>query len=277
MSGTHDARQPHPVSASDPEDRQGLGSENEPIAIEVEPQTYSELCCWKLCESGIEEVDTSCTDPLDSNFVVSATDIGAGRYELVLGRPISAGHWTTITHLGTGDFTHYASLPANVNADGTANSTDVLRLIDYYNGTLQSPYGIYSEDIDHSGLFAPADIQRVTDLLNGGGCFIPWNGVALALDTCAEDESGDGFDGGFDENAQLADWFVGYLSGVVIDTDSEAADFDVITGELAEWCVDHFSTDERQSLVDRLSDPELTFASDYAEAAVAGIVELLTP
>lgn len=39
------------------------------------------------------------------------------------------------------------------------------------------PHGIYSQDIDHSGGFNPADILRVIDLLNGADAFVVWNGT----------------------------------------------------------------------------------------------------
>ena len=47
-------------------------------------------------------------------------------------------------------------------------------IIDVLNGVASSPWGIYSEDVDHSGAAAPADITRVIDLLNGADQFDPW-------------------------------------------------------------------------------------------------------
>lgn len=45
------------------------------------------------------------------------------------------------------------------------------------NGVAVPPHGIYSQDIDHSGGFNPADILRVIDLLNGADAFVVWNGT----------------------------------------------------------------------------------------------------
>lgn len=40
-------------------------------------------------------------------------------------------------------------------------------------------HGLYSEDIDHSGVFTSADLLRLIDLLNGAGAYDPWNGTPL--------------------------------------------------------------------------------------------------
>ena len=58
----------------------------------------------------------------------------------------------------------YASLPADANADGVSNGIDILDLLDYLNGVSVPPYGTYSTDINHSGLFTQADIFREIDL-----------------------------------------------------------------------------------------------------------------
>ena len=41
------------------------------------------------------------------------------------------------------------------------------------------PWGLYSGDLDHSGVIAPADILTLIDLLNGTNGFAEWYGTAL--------------------------------------------------------------------------------------------------
>jgi hypothetical protein len=80
---------------------------------------------------------------------------------------------------------------------------------------------------------------------------------------------------GLDENAQLADWLVNFL--VEADpADSYAQDiFDMSLGMLTQWCLDHFSAQERAMLVQRLTDPGLTFACDIGAGAAEGVVAAL--
>ncbi|MCH9033475.1 MAG: VCBS repeat-containing protein, partial [Planctomycetes bacterium] len=106
LDGTIDARQPHPPDSNIACLRQGIGGRNdfyanspEPITIDLNGVTGAENpACWDLCETWIEEVEVG--PPLDANFIVSVTEVGSGIYEIFLDRPISAGHWTTITYEG---------------------------------------------------------------------------------------------------------------------------------------------------------------------------------
>ncbi len=80
----------------------------------------------------------------------------------------------------------FSSHPGNVNADGTANSTDVETLGRALAGTTLLLGGLFAEDLDPSTLFTPADILEAIDLLNGAGAYAAWNGTPLptATGTC---------------------------------------------------------------------------------------------
>ncbi len=164
--GVVDARQPHPPA--DNGAQQGIDT----ITMSggpVDPEDpHPSLDCWSLCETG--------NGGTAANEIISVNTDGSGTYTLRLARPITPGEITTITYTGfagvqtTGTF---ISHPANVNADSQSSPSDILRIIDYINGVAASPWGIYSEDVDHSGMLGPPDILRVIDLLNGADQFDP--------------------------------------------------------------------------------------------------------
>lgn len=87
---------------------------------------------------------------------------------VMLDAAIPFGAWTTITYDTSGDEVCIGAMPADVNADGTRDSEDILSLIDHLNGTTLP---IWSVDIDRSGEAGPEDILRAIDLLNGGGSY----------------------------------------------------------------------------------------------------------
>lgn len=165
-SGTVDARQPHAVNAALP--RFGIGSDAEPILIQL--NVDADPSCFGLCESA--------PDPLlGPNSIASITELGGGAYRVVLTRAITAGGATVIRYLGDSSTASFIAHPANTNGDNTASPIDILFMIDALNGVQQPPHGLYSTDIDHSGVAGPADILRVIDLLNGAGEFAAWNGT----------------------------------------------------------------------------------------------------
>lgn len=190
--GKRDARQPHPMNNNNFDHREGIGSPNsftgysdgpEPITIELDQTGQTDLACWSLCETGIETMEGG---TLSDNFVESVTEVDWGVYEILLNRPISAGHWTTIEYFRGGDFVEYASLPADVHADGLANGSDITYWIDCcYNSTCAG-YAKWRCDLDHSGAVTTTDYLTLIDLLNGQSTFISWNGVYLA-DNCCPD------------------------------------------------------------------------------------------
>ncbi len=163
QDATVDARQPHAPSAQQP--RLGIGSIDEPILIDLGASGAES--CLQLCETA--------TDPLlGANGIDTIVDLGAGLYEITLFRAITAGAVTTIQYSGDGSYVTFISHPANANADAVAGPSDILAIIDGLNGVTPPPHGLYSSDIDHSGLAGPEDILRVIDLLNGAGMLDAW-------------------------------------------------------------------------------------------------------
>lgn len=118
-------------------------------------------------------------DPLGEAPTVAAVSQFGTTSTLELDRPIPPGHWTTITHLPTGQSVRLGSLPGDVNGDLASNPIDILRLIDHLNGMIQPPYPEWQTDINRSGVTEPSDVLRVIDLLNGANAFDVWNGATL--------------------------------------------------------------------------------------------------
>jgi len=168
--GVVDARQPS--SIGDTSQRQGINSVN------VFAPSASGICCWSLCETGIED---------SVNYITAITPNADGTMTLELARPITPGHVTTLTYTANSGMQESFSLtahPGNVNGDGVTAPSDILALIDGLNGTLTLPWGLYSCDLDHSGVCGPEDILRAIDLLNGSGVFTPWIDTPLPADIC---------------------------------------------------------------------------------------------
>lgn len=179
--GTVDARQPNATGATLP--RQGIGSATEPITIDI-GVAGAGADCFTLCESAADNT-------LGANSISSVTDNGDGTYTIALTNPLSTSNagtvglptFTTISY-SDGSFVTYVRHPADTTGDGTSSVVDVLRIIDDLNNVVPPTHGIYSEDIDHSGLFTSADLLRAVDLLNGAGVYDTWNGVVNPANTC---------------------------------------------------------------------------------------------
>lgn len=163
-----DARQPHPINATVP--RQGIDS------IVVQGPPGAPASCWQLCESA---------DTGKANAIQSAVENPLGTYTLTLDRVITPVAATSIVYLGSGDRATYYSHPGNVNGDSAAAVLDVLAIIDCLNGVnmaISCPWGFpFSQDLDHSGGFGPADILREIDLLNGADALEPANGTVIPI------------------------------------------------------------------------------------------------
>ena len=162
--GMTDARQPRKVD--DAGFLQGIDT-----VMASGPEDAADLSCWSLCETLAEGAD---------NGIAGVTEDTPGNYTITLNRRITPGAVTKITYTpdsdppSTGTF---ISLPADSNADGVANTVDILALIDCcLNLVCTPPYGDYSCDIDQSLVVNSADILRLIDLLNGAGAFDrAWN------------------------------------------------------------------------------------------------------
>ncbi len=135
------------------------------------PPGIDDRTCWNICETDLVSGA--------SNTVFTITDNLDGTFTLLLGRPITPDAVTRVTYTDGNNTAFSIGLTAhaaNSNADAAADTTDVVALIDYIKGT-PPPHGMYSSDVDHSGLMAPPDILGVIDQLNGGFALVP------ALDT----------------------------------------------------------------------------------------------
>ena len=290
--GTHDARQPHPINDNGFGVRQGIGGPNssgggpEPITITLTEGGANNVDCWSLCETGIEQVEVG-TDPLSANFVASVTETSSGVYEILLDRPISAGHFSTVTFFGDGSEVSYASLPADANADGLSSFNDFFSLINYINGTQTPPHGFYSTDINHSGVTNSQDLTRLIDLLNGAGTFITWMTKSLPTNTCEAQSAMGGGGGGTSSltsspdpgqaNAALSDAAVLFFAATNPSGAEAESDFMEVAMSLTAFYVEHFSDAERVALADRLEDSNLTFASTVGANAAATTAETLRP
>lgn len=90
---------------------------------------------------------------------------------------IKPGGWTVITHEASQAHATLGSLPGDVSSDRWSLPDDISYLIDCL-----SEHQACEEwqcDVDRSGAWAPADILRVIDLLNGAGEFEEWNERSL--------------------------------------------------------------------------------------------------
>lgn len=168
-NGTLDARQPYPPD--DDQTRQGIGSSAEPIFVVLSPPLDGAEACFDVCETDV--------DPKQGPNSVTATYLGNGEYEIALHHAITAGAFTAVQYTGSGDYVGYMLHPANVDADGGAGVLDVGALIDCcLLGNCEPAWGMYSCDLDHSGLVGPADLLRAADLLNGAALFDTWDDTA---------------------------------------------------------------------------------------------------
>jgi len=283
-----DARHPHPAGDNSLGARVGIGTEDNPIIITLGFFTLNaqELGCWDIYETGIEVTDGA---SLESNVIRQITDIGAGKFEIVLDRPISAGEWTVITYVPSCSSVCFGSLPADVEGNGTASAADILQLIDILNSVATPKWGEYSTDVDHSGATNAPDILEVIDLLNGAGTFIVWNNRALPPNPCAP---GAPLCGGssamlaagsipgvpanpVDSNTLFADGFVRFVTTVTIGAAQDRSDVGLTIEALTKWCVRHFTAAERDALADRLSDPMLSFSDTRVRSFIPDVIEAL--
>ncbi len=161
-NGVVDARRPHPAASSST--IEGIQT----IAVQA-PAGSGKLECWSLCETA--NIGTA-------NAIETVTDEGRGRFTIQLKRPITPGAATTLSYVATGAMATFTSHPSNVNADSAAAPADIIDLIDSLNGVRTLPFGLFSGDIDRSGLIGPPDIIEEIDLLNGAGQHRVWNGTA---------------------------------------------------------------------------------------------------
>ena len=129
--------------------------------------------CWTICES----------PPLPASIQITTIEEGSpGTYTIQLNRTITPGAVTLLTYTDSNSHKtigRFIAHPGNVNGDSRANTYDILALVDYLNGVGPLPWGLYSGDLDRSGVIGPADILTLIDLFNGTNGFAAWYGTAL--------------------------------------------------------------------------------------------------
>ncbi len=167
-SGIIDARQPSPPNGVP---LQGIGIGSELVQVQMPEGLTGAVGCFEVCETS--------AGGLPAIEIAEVQELGAGLYSIRLNRAITPGAVTTVRYAGGTGHVTYTTHPANANGDNSASPVDILAIIDMLNGVLNPPHGIYSRDIDRSGVPNPADILRVIDLLNGADAYVVWNGTAL--------------------------------------------------------------------------------------------------
>jgi len=116
-------------------------------------------------------------------------------WEIRLDKRIPPGHRTrfiisdeadaaAVGEVGASSVVEYAYLPADVNGDETANTEDLLALVQGLNacvsgGSCGSAESLLHRDINRSGTVNTQDLLRTVQLLNGTQTLQPWNGVSL--------------------------------------------------------------------------------------------------
>ena len=126
--------------------------------------------CWSLCVNGSPGYQNSI---IDIRFA-------SNRYIITTQVPLPPASCAVLSYTdlngATQNLTYYIH-PGNANADGFANANDIGALLGYLNGTTP-PFGHFSSDANRSGMFTPADIITLIDILNGAGPLSSWNNTA---------------------------------------------------------------------------------------------------
>lgn len=146
------------------------------LTLKVEAPTGADKPeCWSLCETAAVG---------GANRVASFQRNVDGTLTLNLLRPITRGAVTKISYQddhGSKQVAELTAHPANADGDGFADASDVIALHNELLAMPNLPPGPYSRDINRSGMFTPADLLELIDLLNGAAAYIPWNGTPKPL------------------------------------------------------------------------------------------------
>jgi len=126
--------------------------------------------CFEPCETAHKG--------LPSNSVTGVTAHGDGSHTVQLARPVSPGEVTTLTYLPNATTASIISHPGNVDGNPIVDSTDVDAFLRYLNNSAIPPWGVYSIDLDRSGVMNPQDLARLLDLMNGANAFDAWNSTS---------------------------------------------------------------------------------------------------
>lgn len=153
---TVDARAPYAPQSMQP--AFGIGSVIEPIHVTLGVDGAED--CFALCES-----------PPGDNDIDTVFDVGGGVYEITLLDPLAPNAVTMIRYLGDDSTVSFIAHPSNATGSGNAELADLQNLIAMLEESAQPAHGLYSQDVDHSGEFNPADLLRQMDLLNGAALY----------------------------------------------------------------------------------------------------------
>jgi hypothetical protein len=160
-----DARRPYPPDS--PQATEGIK------AIVATGPIGATADCWSICESPAVPASIQ---------IARVDEAPPGIYTVQLNRTITPGAVTMLTYMDSESHKtvgRFIAHPGNVNGDSRMNAYDILVLVDFLNGVSPLPWGLYSGDLDHSGVIAPTDILTLIDLLNGTNGFAEWYGTAL--------------------------------------------------------------------------------------------------
>ncbi|HEY3244636.1 MAG TPA: matrixin family metalloprotease [Phycisphaerae bacterium] len=175
-------------TGSDTNLTQGIGGAGTPAAggITYSPiaVTFNSTPLVPLTPAGVIVACTGGNCPT----ATAVTGSGAGPYQITLSGPIPPTQCTTFTFAGTapGQKLQYQSLPGDTNLDYSANTQDLLALVQALNdGTANLPANLARYNINRSSEpSAPVntqDLLREVQLLNGANTTQAFNGASVAL------------------------------------------------------------------------------------------------
>jgi subtilisin family serine protease len=150
-NGAIDARQPYAVDGTNADGWDGL---------EV---------VFDGAATGLTAADfVVATDPPRTTPLINAVEVDGDAVLIQFDAAIPIESWTILTHSDSNTSARIASLPGDVNGDGTTTIGDLDILIDDHAG-LGDSLPAWSTDLNRSGETNAQDILRQIDLLNGAG------------------------------------------------------------------------------------------------------------
>ncbi len=114
--------------------------------------------CSRITSKDLKIADGSAKPPQ-----IKAVMCEGSTLTVTLDRPIGLGAWTTITHPSSSTGPRLGRFPGDVDNNGTADTRDVLTLLDAVNGIRHLPE--YQVDIDGDGKLGTADVLLVLDVI----------------------------------------------------------------------------------------------------------------
>jgi hypothetical protein len=125
-------------------------------------------------------ITVSCTGGVCPT-VTGVVGAGAGPYMISFSQAIPPSHCTTLSFTGTPAKLQYQSAPGDVSLDGTANTVDLLVLVQRLNDLTANDFGNLARyNVDRMGGVNTQDLLRVVQLLNGVNTTMVFNGVPVA-------------------------------------------------------------------------------------------------